>query len=220
MQSTNTHCGLSRTSAIDRWMVTETSPIFVGASQLGTLSEISNDWTARIIIANAIYLNAVNALDDDEADAVIREAFTQGGNAGQRALAPTYAWVYPKLEAHELPSQIMSRVMLYLFSINWTVVKPFPAYSPANFEPLEPSEMVITLEQFPDGDYSMTLGGLSTSDAIGAISMEVSRFVMTGFADVDHTYFSSKSTALECAGVAQKYLKEKWGYDFSVKDET
>ncbi|OBY24856.1 hypothetical protein A9D60_23430 [Leisingera sp. JC1] len=201
-------------------MVTESSPVFVGSSQLGTLSEISSDWTARIIIANAIYLNAVNILDDHQADAVVREAFTHGGDAGQRALAPTYARVYPKLEAHELPSQIMSRVMLYLFSINWTVVKPFPAFKPANFDPLEPSEMVIMLEQYPDGDYSMAVGGLSTSDTLGAISMEVSRFVMTGFADVDHTYFSSKSALVECAGIAQKYLKEKWGYDFSVEDKT
>lgn len=221
MQSTNTHCGLNRTSAIDRWMVTDDSPVFVGSEHLGTLHQVGSDWTARIIMASAIYLNAVDLLDDDEADEVISSAFSGGGDAGQLALAPIYQHIYPLMEEFKLPSQIMSRAMLYLYSVNWTVAQPFPSYSLAEFEPPEPSERVITLMEYPDGEYGLTVGDITqSSDTIGVMSMEVSRFIVTGFADVDHMYFTDKEVLIEAASLAQKYLREKWGYDFSVVDET
>ncbi|KXF92379.1 hypothetical protein [Phaeobacter inhibens] len=102
MQETYNQCGLNRTSALDRWMISEDSPVFVGSKKLGTLSDISSDWTARIILSNAIYFNAVNVLDDDEADEVVLQTFVHGGDAGQLAIASAYPWVYEQIESDKV----------------------------------------------------------------------------------------------------------------------
>ncbi|KJZ25414.1 hypothetical protein [Tritonibacter mobilis] len=221
MQATFTQCGLNKTSALDRWMISEDSPVFVGTKKLGTLSEISSDWTARIILANVIYFNAVNVLNDDAADRIIKATFTEGGDAGQHALAPIYAEIYAELEAGKVPSQIASRIMLYLFSINWTVAKPYGSYKPPVHEKLSRADTVLTLSQFDDGDYNLMVGIFSTSsETLSLISTEVGRLIVAGLADIDGMYFSDKNTLIKCTRIVQKYLKEKWGYSFTVSDET
>ncbi|WHP67305.1 hypothetical protein [Phaeobacter inhibens] len=120
-----------------------------------------------------------------------------------------------------MPSQIASRIMLYLFAINWTVVEPYSGYEAPEFEALTQTDAVLKLSQFDDGDYNLMVGDeLSNLDAIAPINSEVGRLVISGIADVDGMYFSNKETLMQGVSVVQKYLKEKWGYDFSVKDET
>lgn len=221
MQATFTKCGLNRTSLQDRWMVSDDSPVYVGNRKLGALSKISSDWTARIIIANAIYFNAVNVLEDHEADKVIAQTFKLGGDTGQKLIAPTYHWVHEKIDAGQVSSQIASRIMLYMFAINWTVARPHPSFEPRVHQAPKPSEKIIRFSRYDDGDYGLMLGDpISSSETVSAMSMEINRLIITGFADVDFMYFSQKPLLTECAQVTQKYIKEKWGYDFEIKDDT
>ncbi|MFY0661337.1 MAG: hypothetical protein JXR15_12655 [Shimia sp.] len=203
-------------------MTTESSPLYVQNKKLGALSEISNDWSARLILASSLYFNMINVLDDQQCDEIVQIAFEGGGDAAQFAVAPLFAFLMEEANDGRVPAQITRRVLYYTYAIPWAVTSPFDGFQPSETPILPADQQVLRLVHYDDGDYQLFLGSLDSiaNETIGQPLIEMNQLILTGYADVDFKYFSRRDLAMQAAPVVQKYMREKWDFDLKLIEES
>jgi len=217
MQATNVAYQINRTSLLDQWMISDESNVIVQNETLGSLAQIKTDWNARYLLALSLYLNSINGLTDEEADAIISQTFAGGAEVGQRLMSPHLHQIYPDMESGKIPDQIRFRLLNYMFAIHWSVATPYPEYEMTPLPEMGPEEKIIRVVSFEDGDFDFMIGSdRADLDKTSHISGEIGNFIKPAFADVDGMYFSSKESALNAAHFVHKYFRDRYDYDFAI----